>query len=115
METSPPPQWQWSKENRNMPPLTGLGKEVVAVIYKDAAPPALEGKAPEDWRTPGRFANIPRPGDCANILECGGPPPLFKTLRERLKRVRFTLGLSPAVQISRPFGTLVIYRPRTRR
>jgi hypothetical protein len=34
-------------------------------------------KAPEDWRSPRRFANTVVAAKCASVLECGGPPPLF--------------------------------------
>jgi hypothetical protein len=34
-------------------------------------------KAPEDWRTPRRFAFAVRSVPRASVLECGGPPPLF--------------------------------------
>ena len=35
-------------------------------------------KAPEDWRSPRRFARNRRTAQRASVLECGGPPPLFR-------------------------------------
>jgi hypothetical protein len=34
-------------------------------------------KAPENWRSPRRFANTVVAAKRASVLECGGPPPLF--------------------------------------
>ena len=34
-------------------------------------------KAPEDWRTPGRFADFWDHRVAHSVLDCGGPPPLF--------------------------------------
>ena len=39
--------------------------------------PSCPPKAPEDRRTPRRFALPSRPRERASVLECGGPPPLF--------------------------------------
>ena len=35
------------------------------------------GKAPEDWRTPKRFAYFNNHRVAPGVLDCGGPPPLF--------------------------------------
>jgi hypothetical protein len=35
------------------------------------------GKAPEDWRSPRRFAYFGNRRIAHSVLECGGPPPLF--------------------------------------
>jgi hypothetical protein len=37
------------------------------------------GKAPEGWRTPGRFAFIRLIEPRGSVVECGGPPPLSST------------------------------------
>jgi hypothetical protein len=34
-------------------------------------------KAPEGWRTPGRFAQFASRRQTLRVLDCGGPPPLF--------------------------------------
>lgn len=38
-------------------------------------------KAPEGWRSPGRFALSETPEPRASVLECGGPPPLLISYR----------------------------------
>src|ERR1035437_2405798 len=35
------------------------------------------GKAPEDWRSPRRFAYFRNHRIARSVLDCGGPPPLF--------------------------------------
>ncbi len=41
---------------------------------------AVKTRAPEDWRTPRRFALFMRIEIRASVLECGGPPPLSSVL-----------------------------------
>ncbi len=36
-------------------------------------------KAPEDWRTPKRFAQFDKRPRTRSVLDCGGPPPLFQS------------------------------------
>ena len=38
----------------------------------------LPGKAPEAWRTPRRWRADGRPRQRVSVLECGGPPPLWR-------------------------------------
>src|SRR5450759_2034995 len=41
------------------------------------APLGSRGQAPEDWRTPRRFAYFRNHRVARSVLDCGGPPPLF--------------------------------------
>ena len=41
-------------------------------------------KAPEDWRTPRRFAQFGDHWQTLRVLDCGGPPPLSPRPRQRL-------------------------------
>src|ERR1035437_8863764 len=41
------------------------------------APLGSRGQAPEDWRTPRRFAYFRNHRVARSVLGCGGPPPLF--------------------------------------
>jgi hypothetical protein len=42
--------------------------------------PSARPKAPEGWRTPGRFARFVSRRQTLCVLECGGPPPLCPEL-----------------------------------
>jgi hypothetical protein len=43
----------------------------------DHGPGALSKKAPEDWRSPRRFAKFGNHGQRMSLLDCGSPLPLF--------------------------------------
>ena len=50
----------------------------------------IQRKAPEDWRTPRRFAFYESRHVARSVLECGGPPPFFpagRNARAGLTRV----------------------------
>jgi len=49
------------------------------------------GKAPEDWRTPRRFADFRNHRVARSVLDCGGPPPLFSAAY--LAAAKLRLGL----------------------
>ncbi len=53
-----------------------FGEEVK--FFSDRGLARLEkSKAPEGWRTPGRFAYFGNHPVARSVLDCGGPPPLF--------------------------------------
>jgi hypothetical protein len=49
-------------------------------------------KAPEGWRSPKRFARNRRTAQRASVLECGGPPPLFRRAAVAAMILLLTLG-----------------------
>jgi hypothetical protein len=57
----------------------------------------LHRQAPEDWRTPRRFAQFVGHPQTPRVLDCGGPPPLFpRHLDSRSKNWCFIRGQSVA-------------------
>ncbi len=52
-------------------------KVMLTLASKKSRSAFAHRKAPEDWRTPGRFAQFVSPMQTPRVLDCGGPPPLF--------------------------------------
>ena len=67
-------------------------RQVALARQAGAAGPAKNSstlKAPEDWRTPRRFALSGVARIRASVLDCGGPPPLFHLSDTRRPQFRF--------------------------
>ncbi len=57
-------------------------------------------KAPEDWRTPKRFAYFRNHRVARSVLDCGGPPPLFPEACQTVPMLTGTAIPTPRRQIS---------------
>jgi hypothetical protein len=69
------------KNNKKLSQISNLEQFKLSLAHKcscgNLADLSSAGKAPEDWRTPRRFAYFRNHRVARSVLDCGGPPPLL--------------------------------------
>ena len=92
--------------------LKGLHPQCEFLHRRNGCRLLAESKAPEGWRTPGRWRDCARPTYARSVLECGGPPPLSNGARNAIV-VAFPTVQCPPIRYN-PFRVDAIpgYAPR---
>src|ERR1700690_4107853 len=74
-----------------------ISQSILSLAHKSScgnlADILFAGKAPEDWRTPGRFAYFKNHRVTRSVLDYGGPPPLFPEPNQIVPMVTATLAV----------------------